>query len=219
MTGPPGDAGERRAAVLNAVRGALADVPSTEGVDEPVWRRYVQDRSFEDPVGRFRSRLGDIGVEVTVCRAQDVPAAISAALVGRGEGPVVCATELPDEWRCHEPPLQSDDGTSTAAVLAQYSAGVTGAVAAIAETGTLVLDGGGLSGRRLISLVPDRHVCVIRSEDIVADVPQALAVLERQRPITFVSGPSATVDIELVRTQGVHGPRSLHVVVVEPTRS
>jgi L-lactate dehydrogenase complex protein LldG len=127
----------------------------------------------------------------------------------------VIAPGFPVDWRpdriwvSDEPPLTTE-------ALDAVGAAVTTAAIGIALTGTIVLDGGPGQGRRALTLIPDTHICVIRADQIAADVPDALAWLEPSRPLTLISGPSATSDIELQRVEGVHGPRTLHVIVVDP---
>jgi L-lactate dehydrogenase complex protein LldG len=107
-----------------------------------------------------------------------------------------------------------DDPPLSARTLDKLDAVLTGCALAIADTGTIVLDGAERSGRRALTLVPDHHVCIVQADQIVASVPEAIAALDPSRPLTFVSGPSATSDIELDRVEGVHGPRMLDVIVV-----
>ena len=111
-------------------------------------------------------------------------------------------------------PLAAVDDGLTSSELDAIEAVVTGAAVGIAETGTVVLDHGSAQGRRAITLLPDLHVCIVRESQVVPDVGDALALLDPLRPQTWVSGPSATSDIELSRVEGVHGPRRLHVVLV-----
>jgi L-lactate dehydrogenase complex protein LldG len=120
---------------------------------------------------------------------------------------------VPSDLDLDVPGAVVDAGLSPAQ-LDDLDAVVTRARLGIAETGTIVLDHGSGQGRRVITLVPDHHVCVIEVSQVVADVPDAFDVLDASRPLTWISGPSATSDIELDRVEGVHGPRRLHVIVV-----
>ena len=149
--------------------------------------------------------------------ADSVAATVGRVCAERGSRRIAVPADLPDGW------LPADleavvDGGLTADQLDACDAVVTGCGLAIAQTGTLVLDGGPAQGRRLLSLVPDHHVCVVRAEQVVGLVPEAIATLgepaRQGRSITFISGPSATSDIELRRVQGVHGPRKLDVLIV-----
>jgi L-lactate dehydrogenase complex protein LldG len=125
----------------------------------------------------------------------------------------LAAPGIPTRW-LDGIPAGHDDGTLTPTQLDSVPAVITGSVVAIAETGTIVLDASPRCGRRALTLVPDVHVCLVHTADIVQTVPEALARLDPTRPLTFISGPSATSDIELNRVEGVHGPRTLVVVLV-----
>ena len=134
----------------------------------------------------------------TLALPADAPDAWTSAL----DGGVQLVRDAPDA------PLSTTDLDRVDAVL-------TGAAVGIAETGTIVLDGSPDQGRRIISLLPDLHICVLRPDQVVASVPEAVARLDPARPLTWISGPSATSDIELNRVEGVHGPRNLHVILLE----
>ena len=140
-------------------------------------------------------------------------AAVSQALAEHDAARVVVAPGVPDAWRPDGVELVADDDLAPHALDA-LDGTLTGCAVAIAETGTIVLDGGERSGRRAITLIPDLHVCVVERAQVVASVPDAIRALEGGRgPFTFVSGPSATSDIELDRVEGVHGPRRLVVLI------
>jgi L-lactate dehydrogenase complex protein LldG len=148
-----------------------------------------------------------------VREADDVAGTIGLACEEHGARRLGIPLALPDAWRPELLELVEDHGLS-ARDLDALDGAITGCALAIAETGTIVLDGGERSGRRALTLVPDLHVCVVERGQVVATVPDAIRALEGARgPFTFVSGPSATSDIELDRVEGVHGPRRLEVLL------
>jgi L-lactate dehydrogenase complex protein LldG len=159
-------------------------------------------------------RIADYRAEVRRIPAADVPDTIATALHRRGATTVAVPPGLPKEWRVDGVRWLADDPPLTVEELDTVDGVVSGCALTIAETGTIVLDGGAGQGRRALTLIPDYHLCVVRVDQIVATVPEAVASLEPTRPLTFVSGPSATSDIELDRVEGVHGPRTLDVLLV-----
>ncbi|MBD0690364.1 lactate utilization protein C [Streptomyces sp. CBMA123] len=207
-----------RDAVLGRIRAALTDVPAEEGPDDlPVPRGYRRGHTApgQDLVALFAERVADYRATVTRTDPAGLPGAIAAALTAQGATRLAVPDGFPDgalppgAWEWHREPLDVP-------ALDALDGAVTLAAVGIAVTGTVVLDTGPGQGRRALTLVPDYHLCVVRAEQIVDDVPEALARLDPRLPLTFVSGPSATSDIELSRVEGVHGPRTLHVVLVEP---
>ena len=157
-------------------------------------------------------RLRDYGCTVRRATPGEVMTAVAEAVGQRGARRVVVPPGLDLADLPTGTEIVADDGLSPAA-LDTVDGVVTGAAVAIAETGTIVLDGSPDQGRRALSLVPDYHVCIVRAEQVVALVPEALARLDPGRPLTWISGPSATSDIELDRVNGVHGPRTLEVIL------
>ena len=162
-------------------------------------------------------RLVDYRAVVRRAARSDLGTAIAAALADAGvdaAAQVVVPAGLPESWLTDvEGDCVRDTGVLTARDLDECAAVVTACRAACAETGTIVLDAEADQGRRAITLVPDVHVCVVRADQIVETVPELLALLDPLRPLTLISGPSATSDIELDRVEGVHGPRTLSVIL------
>lgn len=170
-------------------------------------------------VERFAERVDDYRARVHRVDRRELAALIVTLVPGSAAVAPAIGALVPAAWLGGDAGRVIDDGTLDVAALRDCGTAVTGCLTAIAESGTIVLDGGPESGRRLITLVPDHHVCVVEAPRIVDTVPDAIEVLRPAalagRPLTFVSGPSATSDIEFERVEGVHGPRQLDVVIVD----
>jgi L-lactate dehydrogenase complex protein LldG len=180
-------------------------------------REYRSVDGAEDLVELLVDRLLDYKATVRRCDAAGLPGAVAELLSDASA--VAAPTGVPEGWLAgYRGPILKDGEPRPLAVADLDVPGVavvTGCAVAIARTGTLILDAGPDQGRRALTLVPDHHLCVVHSGQIVGGVPEALARLaDPTRPLTLISGPSATSDIELNRVEGVHGPRRLDVIVV-----
>lgn len=208
--------------ILRRIRSARGDLADQSPGTTPIPRRYQVRRDVpEGLIERFRERVVDYRAEVDVVPADGVGAGVAGALARLGASRVGVPAGLPSSWLPDGVQVHRDAPSDPLGLdaLQALHAVVTGCAVGIAETGTVVLDGRPTCGRRALHLVPDAHVCVVAASDIVDDVPAAIARLapapgERAGPLTWISGPSATSDIELNRVEGVHGPRALHVIVV-----
>lgn len=189
--------------ILQRIRTALG--PARPAVRIP--RDYQRSRDFPSVPDLFAERVADY--RAIVHQVDDPVAMIRSKLAGKS---IAVPDDVPAEWLVPEvhwlrEPLTNADLDGCDGVL-------TGCAVGIAETGTIVLDGGVGQGRRALTLLPDYHLCVVRAEQVAGTVPEALERLDPVRPLTFVSGPSATSDIEMDRVEGVHGPRTLEVLIV-----
>ena len=209
--------------ILWRVRRATRDVPESERPEDvPVERGYraEDDAPRDEIVARFAENVAEYEATVHRVAEADLPARVAEILEGRGLNKLVVPPLLPEAWipegvevlRDARPRLTNEELDGADGVL-------TGCALGISQTGTIVLDAGPDQGRRALTLLPDYHLCVVREEQVVGLVPEAFAKLEEAvkdegRAITFISGPSATSDIELNRVEGVHGPRALEVLIV-----
>jgi len=192
-----------REEILARVRAATAGAAS---VPAPPPVRAVDPASGATLLDLFAERVADYRAVVERCTPDELAGRVAAAVEGR-------VAVVPEGLGVDVPGAIVDTGL-TALELDEVDAVVTEAAVGVAETGTIVLEHGAGQGRRALTLVPDLHVCVVRTDQVVPDVPDAVALLDPVRPQTWISGPSATSDIELDRVEGVHGPRSLHVIMV-----
>ncbi|WP_034388938.1 lactate utilization protein C [Deinococcus sp. YIM 77859] len=178
-------------------------------------------RPREAIVSQFAAFAADYRANVLRVDAGQLPTTIRDVLRARGSECAAIPQDLPPEWLPRDLPVLRDEpgGTDLTAVQSV----ITGCAVAIAETGTVVLDHGPGQGRRALSLVPDHHICIVEEAQVVDTVPEAVARLEasvrRGQPLTWISGPSATSDIELSRVEGVHGPRVLDLLIVQEPAS
>jgi L-lactate dehydrogenase complex protein LldG len=206
--------------VLARIRTALGPPPDADAPPAQMPRAYAVRGEHEPGAAAlldlFVDRLVDYRATVRRCAPQDVPATITQALTARGVRRLVVPPGADVAWSAgwdgealrddpdHPLPLPTLDGVDGV---------LTGCAVAIAVTGTIALDGSPACGRRAVTLVPDYHLVVVRADQVVGSVPEGLARLDPRRPITLISGPSATSDIELNRVEGVHGPRTLEVIL------
>ena len=215
MAGSPeaGRPSDARESVLARIRESLADRPSAVAIP----------RDYElalppgaDVTALFVERVSDYRATVHRTMVAGLPAMIAAVLRARGATRLAVPARVPDAWlSAADVERVGDDPPLSYAALDALEGVITGCAVAIAETGTIVLDAGPDQGRRVLSLLPDLHVCVVTASQVVGTVSEALARLRPTRPQTWISGPSATSDIELQRVEGVHGPRTLDVILVD----
>jgi len=209
-----------REEILARIRAATGPAATQEQVDAAYaalsrrYRRAHHDPAATDIIALFAERAADYRAVVERVPAGDVPAAAGRAVAGVSS--VLVPDGLPGEWLAGLPAgteVIRDDPPRSAAELDLVGGVITGCAVAIAETGTVILDHGPGQGRRALTLVPDFHLVVVRADQIAADIADALGRLDPSRPHTLISGPSATSDIELIRVEGVHGPRNLHILI------
>ena len=228
-----------REVILARIRAAAGPAATSAEVDAAYaalprgYRRAHHDPDDAGIVALFAERAGDYRAVVERVPADGLPAAVARAVAAIPRVPpsvpdagtpgatdiprsVLVPDGLPAEWLAELPPgteLVRDDPPLSPRDLDRVSGVITGCATAIAETGTVILDHGPGQGRRALTLVPDFHLVVVQASQVEADIAGALARLDPARPHTLISGPSATSDIELIRVEGVHGPRNLHILV------
>ena len=202
--------------ILSRIRAALQDSPQAPQI--PREYRAASELDTDALIELLVDRLVDYKAQVAVVPEAEVPARIASLLDGAR------SFVVPEGFDAGWLAGTGDDGGSrrrvdspaaplSVAELDDIDAVVTGSAVAVAETGTIILDGSANQGRRAISLVPDHHICVVKAADITGILPEALGRIDGTRPVTMISGPSATSDIELERVEGVHGPRRLDVII------
>jgi len=206
-----------REEVLARIRSALGEQPSRPAAD-PVPRQYrragTQAASDQDLVELLVDRLVDYRASVSRTDPAGVATLLAGRLVEHGIGSVLVPDGFDERWLADSTVERHTDEALTPAQLDGIDGVLCTCRLAIAETGTIVLDSGSGQGRRAVSLVPDYLLIVLHAEQVVAGVPEAVAQLDPTRPLTWISGPSATSDIELNRVEGVHGPRTLDVILI-----
>ncbi len=215
-----------REEIIGRVRSALGEAATPAAVgevtDEPAKGATRTPRPEVDGAslrGRFVERVSEYGAAVKPVARDGIADVVAVICAENGAGTLACPADIPASWCPSTIRMAPDDPALSFADLDRVDGVLTGCALAAAETGTLALDHGPQQGRRALTLLPDLQICVVEATRIVPDIPELLAGLtgavDEGRPLTLISGPSATSDIELDRVEGVHGPRHLAVVLVE----
>jgi L-lactate dehydrogenase complex protein LldG len=205
---PPAGA---RAQILARIRAATSPSSDVDADYRAIPRDYLAAHHSDDITGLFAERAADYRAIVQRVPADGLAAAVAGALPPGGR--FMIPAGLPPEWLPAGIETIGDDPPLSPAALDAAAGVITGCAVAIAETGTIILDHGPGQGRRALTLVPDFHLVIVRADQVEPDLAGAFARLDPARPHTLISGPSATSDIELIRVEGVHGPRTLHILL------
>ena len=207
-----------RETILARIAAALGPVPAhpnpAAGWDK-ISRDYIRSDTLTGAavLKLFEHRLTDYGARIFHTAPDQIRQTISEILAGRAAKKILLPAGIPTDWQSDGIEFTQDINLSYQA-LDRFDGVLTTATAAIAATGSIVLQHGTGQGRRAITLIPDYHLCIVRIDQVVETVPAAFALLDPRLPTTFISGPSATADIEMTRIKGVHGPRFMDVVLV-----
>ncbi len=213
-----------REEIFSRIRTALADVTEPDpALDVPIEWVYQRPTPMADVLDRFVETVEDYKALVVRVPAAEVPTRVATLLRGAEVSSVVLPAGIDPTWRtaivAAGIEVREDDPPLDRMELNEIDAVVTAAAVGVAETGTIILDHAADQGRRALTLVPDTHLVVVRADQVVSDVPEAVgrlgASVAAGSPLTWISGPSATSDIELSRVEGVHGPRKLLVILAE----
>lgn len=214
------EAGSAKNEILARIRRNIGDAGETQrALDWGAIQRSFRKTgllSSEERIDLFSDRLRDYGAGVHYASRDRVRDVLSQVLAGRGKKTIVVPKPWPEEWMPLGVKISHDEGLTYQA-LDQSEGVMTACTLAIALTGTIILRGSPLESRRALTLIPDYHLCIIQAEQVVELVPEAIERLHpiSSSPLTLISGPSATADIEMMRVQGVHGPRTLDVIIVQ----
>lgn len=209
-----------REKVLESIRKATPDAADSADARVQSYaslpREYVRrgTMSADERVERMIERLREYDAEVVECAPRDLAAAIAARLEASGRQTFVTPAGVPAEWMAPGFEWKIDRELAVGEV-EQADGVLTAAFCGIADSGTIVLHHGPMEGRRVLTLLPDWHLCILRASQVVETLPEYFARCEvAPALVTWISGPSATADIEMTRIKGVHGPRFLDVIVV-----
>jgi L-lactate dehydrogenase complex protein LldG len=200
-----------RQRILERIQQALSDTRSPVAIPRDYHQSGGRPAASAELVALFEGRLLDYRAAVRRCAHDQIASTVASALADRRAESVIAPDGVPNHWL---PDAVTDQPGMRPDELDRLDGVITTCAVAIAETGTIVLDHGRGQGRRALTLIPDYHLVVVHAEQIVHSVPDAIAALDPRRPMTWISGPSATSDIELLRVEGVHGPRHLEVVII-----